>query len=713
MIACKSVCLKIVGVLFWLTAISIVAEAHIWTQTDWSGGPGQLSWNDTTMFFTGSNMDGWRSPGDLKLGIPDDANWINTGNLAGADQAWGLMEASDGAIYVGAGPGGNVFKTVDAGTTWVNTGNLAGANYVWTVIEASDGAIYAGTGPTNGDVFKTIDAGTTWTNTGDLTGAAYAWCLMEASDGALYAGTANNLQNDGNVFKSFDAGTTWTETGNLAGAGQVFSLIDASDGAIYAATTPGGNVFKTVDAGTTWVNTGNLSGAGWVWTVIEASNGAIYAGTGPSNGDVFKSIDAGTTWTNTGNLSGAQWVSSLIETSDGAIYAGTYNAGNVFKSINAGTTWANTGNLAGATDVYSFMEASDGALYAGTWWNGDVFKAGCFLSGELVSSVYLTENASVTYDTMSWNETLQGQTIVIKVRTDTLPDMSTAVDWDSCPPVVNGQDISSLSSIDDFNRYIQYQVQCSTGSSDLTPLLHDINLEYTVDVDGPIPDSAIAFDGTNPVPGIDDDDFILVYFDQTTTKPFIDALNIDSVLSLSVGHSWLDGFGSLDTTYWNPLGDMLMIELSVNVSPPTVAVGDTVTPDGVTITDEWGNPSIIPVIITGSFYSVGIEESETFIIPKFFSLTQNHPNPFNKLTAISYIIPAYSSRQLAISEKIPVRFAIYDLSGRLVETLVDEPQEPGIYQLPITNNQLPRSGIYFYRLQAGSFTSTKKMIFLR
>jgi hypothetical protein len=75
-----------------------------------------------------------------------------------------------------------------------------------------------------------------------------------------------------------------------------------------------------------------------------------------------------------------------------------------------------------------------------------------------------------------------------------------------------------------------------------------------------------------------------------------------------------------------------------------------------------------------------------------FGLYQNHPNPFNKLTVISYIIPANSSKQSAISGKIPVKLSIYDITGRLVLTMVDEPQNPGIYQLPITSNQLPASG---------------------
>jgi hypothetical protein len=107
----------------------------------------------------------------------------------------------------------------------------------------------------------------------------------------------------------------------------------------------------------------------------------------------------------------------------------------------------------------------------------------------------------------------------------------------------------------------------------------------------------------------------------------------------------------------------------------------------------------------GNGMVVGIEESNDEYRTRNIELRlmQNYPNPFNKLTAVSYKlkVPSHTTLQ------------IYDITGRLVEILVDEHQKPGVYQLPITSNQFPSSGIYFYRLQSGDFTSTKKLILLK
>ncbi len=87
-------------------------------------------------------------------------------------------------------------------------------------------------------------------------------------------------------------------------------------------------------------------------------------------------------------------------------------------------------------------------------------------------------------------------------------------------------------------------------------------------------------------------------------------------------------------------------------------------------------------------------------IPSKFELFQNYPNPFNPATKIRYGLPAASS----------VKIVVYDVLGKEVQTLVNENQNPGIYEVSWEGDRFS-SGVYFYKLTAGnSFTDIKKMV---
>ena len=96
-------------------------------------------------------------------------------------------------------------------------------------------------------------------------------------------------------------------------------------------------------------------------------------------------------------------------------------------------------------------------------------------------------------------------------------------------------------------------------------------------------------------------------------------------------------------------------------------------------------------------------------LPKVFSLSQNHPNPFNPSTAISFTIPEGDAAQVGLT--------VYDIRGRIVRRLLDGDHMPGKYTVYWDSTdekgaKVP-SGVYLYRLQANSFSQTRKMVLLK
>ena len=91
-----------------------------------------------------------------------------------------------------------------------------------------------------------------------------------------------------------------------------------------------------------------------------------------------------------------------------------------------------------------------------------------------------------------------------------------------------------------------------------------------------------------------------------------------------------------------------------------------------------------------------------------FELSQNYPNPFNPSTTIEF----------SIAKRSNVKLVIYDITGRVVRTLIDgQEYEPGLYKVQWNGKndygEYVASGVYIYRLQAGSFTATRKMVLAR
>lgn len=154
--------------------------------------------------------------------------------------------------------------------------------------------------------------------------------------------------------------------------------------------------------------------------------------------------------------------------------------------------------------------------------------------------------------------------------------------------------------------------------------------------------------------------------------------------------------------------------------------------DAFNLTANWWGPDVIgidqgPIVImienyrTGkvwqtfmkdNYISTGLQkagfttvtnaEIQNEIHPKQFSLSQNFPNPFNPATNITYAVPVTEQSTI-------VTLRIFNLLGQEISTLVNEQKQPGTYQA-VFNGSNFSSGVYYFRLTAGNYSETKKMI---
>lgn len=114
----------------------------------------------------------------------------------------------------------------------------------------------------------------------------------------------------------------------------------------------------------------------------------------------------------------------------------------------------------------------------------------------------------------------------------------------------------------------------------------------------------------------------------------------------------------------------------------------------------WGVRSNGGITKAAYFFS-GISQTGNEI-PASYRLGQNYPNPFNPVTKFKFQIPKHSA----------VNLTIYNTLGKEVQTLVNQSLSPGTYEADFDGSSLP-SGVYYYRLETGDFTETKKMVLIK
>lgn len=564
-----------------------------------------------------------------------------------------------------------IWKTTDGGLNWV-TQTTDGANYLNNLYFIDENNGFGSGGSLGGEIIKTTNGGDNWTRVYEDIYQKQSMIFLNATTG--FAGCEK-----GRIYKTTDAGDTW----NFAlsdGTLDVTSLnfIDANTGFGFGA----GSVYiKTTDGGNNWYES-PISGSqsSQYFDANITADGTIHAA--GSFGAMIRSTNGGATFTYPESVTDG-YVSDIefINTTTGYAVTG-YNHGDILKTTNAGNTWVSqvssftlsiygisftsdeTGYLAGSLTVYK-------TINGGTNWQQIYVST----TNEIFTDVYFTD-ANTGYVIGSYGRLLK--------------TVNAGVNWTSTTISNSGTILSSIFFVNGNTGY-------AVGDNNAAVKTTDAGASWS------------AMSVASP--------FI------NLSEVFFSTENIGYISSADGIYKTTDG-GDTWFALPTPDGGYAGVQFRGNFGY-AISGGGTI----IKTTDAGNNWIVQPTVTDNSLYALYFN-SDNYVyaggllgtliktiptelivtstgnnsneISQSFKLNQNYPNPFNPSTKINFEIPKSGL----------VTLKVYDITGKLVDVLLNENKNAGNYTLDFNGSNVS-SGIYFYTLSTQDFTETKRMILLK
>jgi photosystem II stability/assembly factor-like uncharacterized protein len=642
-------------------------------------------------------------------------------------------------LFVGT-HGAGVFRSTNGAATWTQIDPSSINLNIHALLATPDGVggtnLFAATG---GGMYLLPDHGTAWNNTDPALTSTDVTTLASEPVGTggmnIFAGT------DGpGIFLSTDNGATWTLKNNGLSSVRrnLFSVnsFAVTDSGIYAVV---GNLYRSTDHGSSWTARSELPDTNMPFVTLVAGMGSrLFATNGRS---VFSSTNNGGLWSFTGGGLPKNIFSPIYQTifcfaeKDSLLLVGT--VAGVFRSTDKGVTWGALNDGLDASAV-SPLSAS----------GRNVFAVGG-------GGYYITHSPDNGATWVPWVDTvhyhfasLASNDSILVTQTDYPTDGGyapvlryNAADGhrDSIgmrPPYAIAVNDAYIFTGGLYGFSEAGVGRCSVDSSNWTFFREGLNSPlsiYTLGTEGSTiwagrsqmgisrsTDNGVHWSGVNN--GFDTTTVVTAFafngstvFAGTGTPP-----NSNFSLRGSVFRT-TDG-GAHWNTVNNDLTDTSIVALALHGT--TILAGTD--SGGVFVSTNNGqswrpfndglprldvsslvmNDAYIYAGVPGGLWRRPLSETVTSLpanrAPGRYALEQNYPNPFNPTTTIRYELP-HEGR---------VTLKVYSVLGQEVMTLVNNEQPAGRYVVEL-NGQTLATGVYFYRLQAGDFVQTRKVILVK
>ena len=705
---------KLLLILFPVTIIfsasnTLIAQWVKWEQTSGpKGGQIHSITEDDSYFYSATSGPIFRMP-------KDGSTWAPLPPM-GTTVVSARSLSVIGTTLIAGCDGAGVYRSTDHGMTWGRwISGLEEAQSVFS-FAVSGNNLYAGT---NRGVYLSTDYGANWTprNTGQDSFLVLS-LLIKGSD--MFAGTLG-----GGVYRSSDYGTSWIPVNNgLTSDGilvqWVWSLA-AIDNMLFAGTWQGDGVYRSEDNGATWttVNEGLQINAGTDIDALTTVGTTLFAGT---HGGVFRTENSGNTWTRL--YPGPESTVNCFHVSGTDIYAGTWDG--VYLSSNLGDSWSPyyTGLI--GTVINVFLRAGS-SLFAGTEGSEALFR-----SDDDGDNWIRTNLERIHFGITSL--TAGSTDLFAGTRNGVIRSIDGGYHWNPANEGIEEEAVTALAVIP-YGLDDEY-LFAGTDSNGVFISL-DAGAHW-IEANTGLTDTLVkclAINGTNLFAGTGSGVFLSKDYGFTWTPANTGLTNTDiQCFATSNGNVYTGTktggvfHSSNNGTNWTPINTGLT---ELNVSCLTARGTYLLAGIGsITFFSENNGSKWIPVEMGLRHLSVlsldisakdlfaGIQGAGVYRCPlsglitsihqfstdpsSGFILEQNFPNPFNNSTKICFSVPF----------KTKVLLKIFDQSGKEVSVVVNKEFSPGSYEVSYDGKHLS-AGVYYYRMQAGEFTQTRKLVLLK
>ncbi len=600
-----------------------------------------------------------------------------------------------------------LYKSVDGGLTWIHKADLPGS-YPQLIYFTDVNNGYFGN---ENKLFKTTNGGSSWQSS-ILNGYIDA---LKVTDSALYVSTIYGGDDwGGALLKSTNSGGSW-DTIVKINAHSIEGFDLNSKGVIIC----GGNSFTSIstDHGITWDLKFN-SGTTYFEIKFIDDTTVVLAGT-PS----LVSSDAGATWK---GINGSNYMRSVG--SAGNLTLVTGNEGLIFASLNKGMTWQSVKQGKSYLPYSIFFISPQTAYFTGYE----------YISGNKPFIKKTTDGCS-TWVNLPWPfPDLGAKDIVFKqdgisgfaiTPRDIMRTTDGGMSWTRLPyTFTSSEEMKKIIFVDDQYGYVlgtpNFILKTTDGGISWEKIQLNTNLilsgikflnKSTGFITGSEASVFKTTDGglswnmkkkfvTGRINGIQfyTDNEGRLFHDARTYKTTdggeswtIDSYSIASIVDFydkNNGMAAIAGGTSLTLGISRNGGDWHKEVIPIQSAGTFIKMADPST------AYIFGHSGVIIKLKDLSFTSIEDEETTAGIV-KDFSLSQNYPNPFNPETVIKFALP----------EAGFVKGIVYDILGREVRTLINREMNPGNHEVKFDAIGLS-SGVYFFRLESGKYSSAIKMI---